>query len=145
MQSDLNQYSGACHCGNISYQLSSRLDWKKLVPRQCQCSFCMKHNNRYLSDPASRLQVTIGQQPVSYYRFGHQLADFMVCGCCGVMPMVSSVIDGRRYAVININTLEPAQEYSAVVPVDHDGEGLDTRLQQCRENWIADVTIIAEN
>lgn len=141
-----NNYQGGCHCGNIRYQLSSDLDWQTLASRKCRCSFCIKHNNRYLSDPQGGLQVVIKDiESARGYRFGQQFADFRVCHRCGVMPLVTAEIDGRCYAVININTLEGIDNRRHSVAVDHDGESLDTRLQQCRENWIADVTITGES
>jgi len=146
MQEDQNVYQGGCHCGNIRYRLNTALDWQKLVPRQCLCSFCMKHNNRYLSDPKARLDVEILKpETAKGYQFGQKFADFRVCNQCGVMPMVTTEIDGFCYAVININTLDDVDIQLPALPVDHSGERLDTRLQQCRDNWIADVTITGDS
>lgn len=139
-----NHYQGGCHCGNIRYQLSSALDWQMLAPRKCLCSFCVKHNHRYLSDPQAKLKVVI-QEPEAApgYRFGQKFAAFRVCHRCGVMPLVSAEIDGRQYAVININTMDGIENRKHAVAIDHDGESLDVRLQQCRDKWIPDVQIEA--
>ena len=43
---------------------------------------------------------------VTRYRFGTKTADFHVCATCGVVPIVTCVLDGRRYAVVNANTFD---------------------------------------
>jgi hypothetical protein len=53
--------------------------------------------------------VTINEPSrVSKYSFGTKTAHFHICANCGVTPVVTSQIDGRLYAVVNVNTFEGA-------------------------------------
>jgi hypothetical protein len=59
---------------------------------------------------------------------------------CGVVPVVTSRIDGRLYAVVSVNAfenVEPALLRRA--PATFEGENEQTRLSRRKRNWIADV------
>jgi hypothetical protein len=43
---------------------------------------------------------------VSKYAFGTKTAEFHVCTACGVVPVVTSRIDGGLYAVVSVNAFE---------------------------------------
>lgn len=134
---------GACHCGNITYELTWPGNKGPEAARRCSCSFCTIHGNRYISHPDAVLEIRIRQDDlVSRYRFGTETADFLICGRCGVMPAVVSASDGRLKAVININTLKDfSLPEGAVETMDYDGESLDDRLTRRGKNWIATVQI----
>jgi hypothetical protein len=135
---------GSCHCGNVSF----RLDWQpeptEIPARACSCSFCMRHGGVWTSCPAGRLVVAIEDAArVSTYSFGTRTAEFHVCANCGVVPVVTSVIDGRTYAVVNVNTMDgvdPALFRRATVSFDDEDEA--SRLARRSRGWIAQVTFV---
>jgi hypothetical protein len=135
---------GKCHCGNIAFDL----DWTDETPtipaRACGCTFCVKHGGVWTSNPRSTLTVTVRElASMDEYSFGTRTAAFHVCARCGVVPFVTSDIDGRRYAVVNVNTFENVDPASLQRSgASFDGEDLDARLARRRRNWIADVRII---
>jgi hypothetical protein len=80
---------------------------------------------------------------VSNYSFGTRTAEFHVCARCGVTPVVTSRIDGRLYAVVNVNAfddLDPSliRRESATF----EGEDQATRLARRVRHWIADVEFV---
>jgi hypothetical protein len=80
---------------------------------------------------------------VSRYDFGTQTADFHVCTRCGVVPVVTSRVDGRLYAVVNVNTFEGVDEtLLRRSPSALDGETEATRLARRQRNWIAEVEFV---
>ena len=104
----------------------------------------MKHGGVWTSAPGGVLKITV-QEPacVSRYAFGTRTAEFHVCSRCGVVPVVTSEIAGRLYAVVNVNTfdgVDPAllQRSSA----HFDGEGTDSRLARRARNWIGNVQFV---
>ena len=110
--------------------------------RACGCSFCVKHGGVWTSNPAGALTVTV-QDPsrVSRYVFGTETAEFHICARCGVVPVVTSRIDGRLYAVVSVNAFEGVDpERVRRAPMSLDGEDTGARLARRRRNWIADVT-----
>ena len=81
---------------------------------------------------------------VSRYAFGTKTADFHVCSRCGVVPVVTSKIGGRLYAVVSVNAFEGVDPaLLARAPASFDGEGRDDRLSRRKRNWIPDVEFVS--
>ncbi len=132
---------GKCHCGNISFALTWEPDPTEIQARACGCSFCTKHGGVWTSNPRGALQVSIEEPAlVSTYAFGTRSADFHVCSRCGIVPVVTSRIDGHLYAVVSVNAFEGVdQTLLRRAPASFDGEGTDDRLARRKRNWIAKV------
>jgi hypothetical protein len=134
---------GKCHCGNIAFELEWNGDAAEIPARACRCSFCVKHGGVWTSNPKSRLAVAIRDASlVSKYAFGTGTATFYVCSRCGAVPLVTSEIESRLYAVVNVNVLEnvdPSRLHRAAA--DFEGEDVESRLARRRRNWIPDVRI----
>jgi uncharacterized protein (TIGR02246 family) len=134
---------GKCHCGNIAFDLAWEPEPAEIPARECTCSFCRKHGGLWTSSPSARLDVRIASPAdATRYRFGTGTADFHLCTRCGVVPVVTSAIGGRLYAVVSVNAFEDV-EASRIrrTPASFDGEGTDDRLGRRQRKWIADVRI----
>jgi hypothetical protein len=136
--------TGGCHCGNISLELEWEGDLTEIPARACGCTFCVKHGGVWTSHPKARLVVTIRDASlVSNYAFGTKTATFHVCSRCGVVPLVTSDIANRRYAVVNVNALEnvdPSRLRRSAA--NFEGEDVGNRLARRERNWIADVRLV---
>jgi len=134
---------GKCHCGNMALVLTWDGDPPAIPARACGCSFCVKHGGVWTSNPSSRLIVTVRDPAlVSRYLFGTRTAAFHVCARCGAVPLVTSEIAGRVYAVVNVNALEDIDpSWLNRSAANFDGEDVDARLARRTRNWIADVAI----
>lgn len=132
---------GRCHCGNIAFSLDWQPDPSSIPARACTCTFCMRHGGVWTSYPEGRLTVRVADPTrVSRYAFGTETAVFQICATCGVVPLVTSPIDGRLYAVVNVNTFEnvdPALLSRGSSSLD--GESVDDRLARRQRNWIGHV------
>jgi hypothetical protein len=137
--------SGSCHCGNISFVLDWRSEPSEIPARACTCSFCSKHGGVWTACPTGSLTVNIKDRGrLSKYAFGTKTADFHVCTACGAVPVVTSLIDGRLYAVVSVNAfenVEPALLRRS--PSTVEGEDVQARLSRRKRNWIADVQLDA--
>jgi hypothetical protein len=138
--------SGRCHCGNISFVLDWKPEPSEIPARACTCSFCTKHGAVWTSCPTGWLRVTFSDSRlVSDYAFETETAQFRICTRCGVVPLVTSLIEDRLYAVVNVNTfegIEPSMLRRSSVTLE--GEACDDRLARRQRNWIADVVVIAD-
>jgi hypothetical protein len=132
---------GSCHCGNITFDLGWPSAVADIPARACTCSFCMKHGGVWTSNPACTLTIRFADKSrVSEYLFGTRTATFHVCSQCGVVPVVTSVIEGKTSAVVSVNALngmDPASLKRA--PISFDGEEVGDRLARRQRNWIPDV------
>jgi hypothetical protein len=136
--------TGRCHCGAIAFEL----DWPDAGPipaRACDCAFCLQHGAAWASHPAACLRLSLPRAEfLSRYRFGTHTADFLVCARCGGVPACLSRIDGRDYAVVNVNAF-CADDAARVhrLPLHLDEETPERRLARRRERWIGAVATTA--
>ena len=132
---------GSCHCGNIAFTLTWEPDPAEIPARACDCSFCTKHGGVWTSNPKGKLRVAVKDPSLaSKYAFGTGTADFHVCTRCGIVPVVTSELDGKLYAVVSVNAfnnVDPALLKRA--PMSFGSETVETRLARRKRGWIADV------
>lgn len=136
--------SGKCHCGNVSFSLTWQPDPTEILANVCSCSFCTKHGAVWTTCPSGSLKVTVKEPTlVSKYAFDTKTAHFHLCARCGVVPVVTSEIEGRLYAVVGVNALEGV-EPSLIrrVARNFDGESMEDRLARRKRHWIADVEYV---
>ena len=133
---------GSCHCRNISFALDWTPEPAEIPARACTCSFCTKHGGVWTSCPTGSLRIAIKDPALALaYRFGTETADFHVCAGCGGVPVVTSRVGERIFAVVSVNAfddVDPAllRRVSSSV----EGEREEDRLARRERNWIGDVT-----
>lgn len=135
---------GSCHCGNISFTLDWGGEPQEIPARACDCSFCRKHGGLWTSSPAGRLEVRIrAREARRIYRFGTGTAAFHVCSQCGVVPVVSSEIDGQTYAVVSVRAMHDVPSASIrEAPTSFEAEDLEARLARRTRGWIPVVRFV---
>lgn len=138
---------GGCHCAVIRLVLDWPESTGELPCRACGCTFCQKHGGVWTSHKNASLSVGVADNSLaSIYRFGTKSASFHVCARCGVTPLVTSEIDGKLFAVVNVNALEDLGELVvSQASSNFDGESLRSRLERRRANWIPDVRFELSN
>ena len=137
--------TGSCHCRNLSFIL----DWKpaptEIPARACGCSFCVKHGGVWTSCRTGCLRITVMRpERVTPYEFGTRTAQFHVCMDCGIVPVVTSQIAGRVYAVVSVNAFDNVD--AAMLrrsPASFDGENEGDRLKRRQRHWIGDVVFVS--
>lgn len=136
--------SGSCHCGNISFTLTWEPEPAEIPARACTCSFCTKHGGVWTSCPSGFLKVSVKEPALVFkYAFGTKTAQFHICARCGVVPVVTSRIGGRLYAVVSVNALEGVESSllrHASASFESESEG--ARLARRQRNWIANVEYV---
>lgn len=134
---------GRCHCGNISFLFARSQPGKRITVRCCGCSFCRMHGGAYTSDPAGELDITVrDERQLNRYRFGTETAEFYICSRCGVVLAVVSKINGRLYAVVNVNTFQNVDSSDLEsADTDFEGESTKNRLDRRARTWIPAVRI----
>ncbi|HEY8050536.1 MAG TPA: hypothetical protein VIE63_15290 [Ramlibacter sp.] len=132
---------GSCHCGNIRFDLDWQPEPTQIAARACTCSFCRKHGGSWTSNPQGTLDVTVADPLlVSEYAFATKTASFHICARCGAVPVVTCDIEGKTFAVVNVNAFDDVDP----ALVDHatttfEGEATDDRLARRVRNWIPRV------
>jgi hypothetical protein len=137
--SNYQRLRGSCHCGNIHVAI----DWPDPRPTipVCGCGFCTKHRAAWTPHPDGRFHLQIADASrVTPYRLGTGTADFHVCSTCGIVPIVTCVIEGTRYAVVNAAILDNVESSRFVQrATNFEGETTEERLARRRRNWMPEA------
>src|SRR4051794_17844953 len=117
---------GSCHCGNISFDLAWEPDPLEIPARACTCSFCTKHGGVWTSHPNGALDIRVADpSSVNRYAFGTRTATFHICSRCGIVPVVTSDIEGRVHAVVSVNAFDNVpHSMLRPAPVSFDDEAV---------------------
>lgn len=134
---------GRCQCGNISFILEWLPEPTEIPARACSCSFCSSHSGVWTSCPSGTLKVEIKDPSlVSRHAFATGTAQFHICNRCGDVPVVTSQIDHRLFAVVNVNALQGVSpSMFSHASVSFDGESEQARIARRKETWISDVEL----
>jgi len=130
-----------CHCGNIRVDFDWPGAWPAIPVRACGCGLCTRHGARWTSHPDGAFRFEVGDPALTTrYRFGSKSADFHVCTRCGAIPIVTSLIEARRYGVLNANTfLNVERTQFAETASNFEGETLAERLARRQRNWMPEA------
>lgn len=137
------QHSGGCACGAVTIRLHCNRSAAELEPRACQCSFCRPRSASYVGDADARLEVRVRDKRYLYaHVFGTGTADFMHCGRCNHAVYVTSRVEGREYALVCFQALDPGAVSGAMRSVDFDDESLEERLARRARTWIPELEVV---
>lgn len=133
--------SGACHCGNLSYELSTRTRPSDILARACDCNFCRIHAARNWSDPEGQVTIRIlNREHLQKYCFSSRTAEFYICRMCGAyLGAVLSDPEGTWSTVnLRLSKLTVSEESAS-----YGSENATQRIQRRKRAWTP-TTIISE-
>lgn len=135
-----NRITGCCHCGNLTFELHTRLAPEAIRARACDCGFCRMHGARTWSDPQGSvtLRVADGRQ-LQRYRFGLRTADFLVCRVCGAY--LGALLQEGDHAWSTVN-LRLAGLDVHTTAASYGAEGADERIARRRRAWTPTTVVI---
>ncbi|MEO8002844.1 MAG: aldehyde-activating protein [Arenimonas sp.] len=133
---------GGCHCGNIRFNAVLAFNPESFSPRACDCDYCTMHAATYLSDPDGSLEISIkGDDQVSRYRQGGNMASFISCRICGVLVAVTHEADGVIYGAINTKALTGGVLFAEVKQASPKLLGNEEKVGRWKEVWFQNVSI----
>lgn len=135
-----HRITGTCHCGNLSFELHTRVAPDAIRARACACGFCRMHGARTWSDPEGSvtLRVADGRQ-LQRYRFGLRTADFLVCRICGAYLGALLQEGDAAWSTVNLRLADP--EVSATA-AHYDAEDAAGRIARRRRAWTPASVVI---
>lgn len=139
----MTTYRGSCHCGSVTFTLTSEKKPEEMRVGRCACSFCRRHGARTMGDPSGSVEFRSTSGALSRYRFGLGITDYLLCARCGTY--VGAVMPGESGAIgiVNVNSLDIRDTFDAAPPLHHyDGEDEARRRARRRKFWMP-ATVIA--
>ena len=134
--------AGSCSCNNM------RVNWHtldhSLVPRACQCAYCLSRSAAYVSKSGTRFEVFIGNSDLHRTsRQGSNSAVFHECAYCNELVFVTASIENDQYGALNANCLNNTFGFGPARPVDYGGQSAQQKLDRWKLNWCCPVLIHA--
>lgn len=136
--------TGGCHCRNIAFTVACEPDPTTILARRCTCCFCTKHGAVWTSISSASLRVSINEPALlTRYVFDTCTAQFHICTQCGVVPLATSEIEDRLYAIVNARAFDDFDDSLLhYASANFDGESENRRLLRRKQNWIANVEYV---
>ncbi|MCA9692686.1 MAG: hypothetical protein KC636_24010 [Myxococcales bacterium] len=127
---------GACHCGDLSLELSTARSPDALVVRACACSHCEQRQALYTADAAGHVRISARDPArVLRYRFALETAEFLSCGRCGCL-LAAVTVEAPPRAVINVRCFPAALGFPKAAPAAvWDQEDREARVARRRDGW----------
>ncbi len=131
---------GSCRCNNIQV-LWHTVDYS-VVPRACQCEYCLAKGAAYVCKSGTAVDVRIHKEQLHRIStHGSKTARFHECGNCGVLVFVSAQIDGDTYGVLNAGCIKNSIGFAAPVKMDFSEQTAEQKRDRWRQNWCYPVTV----
>ncbi|XP_069801790.1 centromere protein V [Dendropsophus ebraccatus] len=92
----LVKHSGGCHCGAVRFEVWASAE---LHVFDCNCSICVKKQNRHFIVPSSRFKLLKGADNLTTYTFNTKKAQHTFCKTCGVQSFYTPRSNPDGYGI----------------------------------------------
>lgn len=132
---------GSCECNNI------KIAWQivdcSLVPRACQCEYCLSKSAAYVSKAGTKFEAVIQNKNLyKIIQHGSNCAKFYECANCSQVVFVTAEIEGEIYGALNANCLHNKLGFSPSIQTNVSAQSADQKRERWRQNWCCPVLII---
>jgi len=117
----MQTYTGGCHCGRVRFEVTTDLTRVS----ECNCSICSKKGYLHHMVPPDRFRLLSGDEDLTTYQFGTQVARHQFCRHCGVASFYRPRANPSHY-MINARCLDGIDPSSLEV-VCFDGRSWELR------------------
>ncbi len=130
----------SCRCKNI--EIDWQLTDRSLVPRSCQCSYCVSKGAAYISKSGSKFSVRIHNNKLHRtVQHGSNSAIFHECGHCDSLVFVTVEIDGDLYGAVNSKCVGTDLQFAEAIKTHFEDQSPESKQLRWRQNWCCPVSI----
>lgn len=132
--------NGYCDCKNIEVKWA--IDDCKLIPRACQCEYCVSKSAAYVSRPGTAVEIFIRNPDLhKEVKHGSNSAIFHECENCNQIIFVTAEMDGECYGALNARQLTNKMDFLAEVKSNIAQQSAIQKKERWRRNWCCPVVI----
>jgi hypothetical protein len=100
-------YSVSCHCNSVKLSVETDLS----IVKQCNCSMCKRKNAKMNILPKESIKSIEGEENLSLYQFGTNVAKHYFCKKCGIYTHHFRKSDPNGIG-INIGCIDEVDSFS---------------------------------
>lgn len=101
--SDVQHYTGGCHCGAVRYEV----DLSLAQVLSCNCSICSKSGLLLSFVPAAQFHLLQGDDHLQDYQFNRKVIHHVFCKDCGIKPFARGrTREGAEMVAVNVRCLD---------------------------------------
>ena len=108
-------YKVSCHCGSVQLKVESDMS----IVKQCNCSLCKRKNAKMNILPKDSIKSILGEENLSLYQFGTNIAKHYFCKKCGIYTHHFRKSDPNGIG-INIGCIDEIDSFSIESEVLHN-------------------------
>ena len=132
--------TGSCDCNN--FEIFWHTVDHSLVPRACQCDYCLPRGAAYVSKSRTKFDVLIHNTKLhKQVQQGSHTAVFHECAGCEQVVCVTSEIDGEMFGALNARCLNNKFGFPAPIQTDFGEQTADQKRERWRQNWCCPVKV----
>ena len=95
-------YKGSCHCQRVLFEVNTNIIGEAT---QCNCSICARKGILHFRVSASDFNLVSGEESLTVYKFGQNIANHYFCKFCGIHPFTNPKAAPSLYTV-NLRCIE---------------------------------------
>lgn len=134
---------GCCKCKNI--EVRWYLTDYRVIPRKCQCQYCISKNATYVSETGTRVEVLIHTENLhQVHKQGTRSAEFHLCGGCDELVFVTALIDGELYCALNSNSINNPLGFRSSIKMQFFDQSATEKKDRWHQNWCHPVLITSQ-
>jgi hypothetical protein len=115
---DRKTYTGSCHCGAVSYEVTTNL----ASTITCNCSICSRAGWVLNFVPAENFTLLQGEENLTSYKFHKNIIDHLFCKTCGIHSFGRGIgSDGIAMIGVNVRCLDHF-DITSITPTAFDGK-----------------------
>jgi len=100
---DAKTYKGSCHCGKVSYEVTT--DLASVIA--CNCSMCSRAGTVLTFVPVDQFKLLSGEENLTDYRFNKHVIHHVFCSTCGIKSFARGTGQGgKEMRAVNVRCLE---------------------------------------
>jgi len=135
---------GSCNCNNFEI-LWRTVDYS-VVPRACQCEYCLARGAAYVSKSGTAIEVRVRNDNLHrIVTHGTGSAGFHECAGCGDLVLVTAAIGNELYGALNAGCMDNKLGFSEPVQTHFVSQTVAQRRERWRQNWCCPVRITASS
>jgi hypothetical protein len=131
---------GSCSCNNI--EIIWHVIDRSLIPRACQCDYCVSKSAAYVGKSGTRFEVVIHNESLhKTIRHGSGSALFHECANCKQLVFVTWEKADELFGVLNSVHMNNTQGFSTPLDVDFSSQTVEEKQDRWQKNWCNPVII----